>query len=322
MKKMLIGVAVLFFILSACVQNAQPTQQSLLPNNDGAPTNISIGLIPSQHAAIAALSATLNLPADQIKVISAQAVIWPDGCLGVPRMSIMCTQAAVNGFQIILEANGKQYEYHTNQDGTSVIQSILSSVSGDVEEMSISQLEANLGIDKSKISVVSDTAVEFPNSCMGVAMIDVACAQIVTPGRIVILEANTIQYEYHSNQDGSILQPATVALTWTRQGGIAGFCDNLTIFLSGEVYGKQCKPQSKEATGTFAKLLSASERDQFDAWINEFGLVELDASNPIGVSDRMIVKLSMFGNGNSMLTKPEEQKLYDWVQNLYQKLNS
>jgi len=48
----------------------------------------------------------------------------------------------------------------------------------------------------------------------------------------------------------------------------------------------------------------------------------LDASNPEGVSDRMIVKLSLFGNGKGAIAKPDEQKLFDWVQNLYQKLNS
>ena len=48
------------------------------------------------------------------------AVQWPDGCLGIVRMGVMCLRGPVDGFRIILEANGQQYEFHTNQDGTAI----------------------------------------------------------------------------------------------------------------------------------------------------------------------------------------------------------
>jgi hypothetical protein len=137
-----------------------------------------------------------------------------------------------------------------------------------------------------------------------------------------VLQANNVQYEYHVNSNGSMIQPATIALTWKREGGIAGFCDNLTVFLSGEIYGSQCKPQSKETTGTFAKLLSATEREQFDTWFKKLGQVSLDASNPIGVADRMVVTLEFHGNGKGNAGKSDEQALFLWAQNLFQKLNS
>jgi hypothetical protein len=117
-----------------------------------------------------------------------------------------------------------------------------------------------------------------------------------------------------------LVQPATLALTWSREGGIAGFCDSLTVFLSGEIYGNQCKSQPNGTMATFASLLSDEDREQFGAWIQGFGTVTLDASDPEGVSDRMEVKLEFFGKGNGSLTQSDEQALILWAQNVFQKL--
>ena len=151
-------------------------------------------------------------------------------------------------------------------------------------------------------------------------MQDVMCAQAITAGKIIVLEADGVEYTYHVSADGSLVQPATLALTWKREGGIAGFCDSLTVFLSGEIYGNQCKSQPNGTMGTFASLLSAEEREQFDAWIQELGSVNVDASDPEGVSDRMEVKLELFGKGEGSLAQADEQALILWAQNAFQKL--
>jgi hypothetical protein len=72
-------------------------------------------------AAIQALSDKYNIPVDQIKIVSSEVATWPNGCLGVVIPSVMCTDGIVDGFRIMLEANGQQFEFRTNQDGTQVI---------------------------------------------------------------------------------------------------------------------------------------------------------------------------------------------------------
>lgn len=306
-------------MLAACAPQPQPTEQSLLPSDDG--SSPSTQWTPAQNAAITALSGTLSLPPGQIAVVSTEAVEWRDGCLGVQKLGVMCTQAIVPGYKIILEANDEQYEFHTDEDGSVVVQ-VAETVFGSLEEQVIDQLAANLGLDKSDISIVSNSGVEFADACLGVAMPNVMCAEVVTPGKIIVLEADGVQYEYHVSTDGTTVQPATLALTWTRAGGIAGFCDSLTVFLSGEVYGEQCRSEPNGSMGTFADLLSATEREQFDTWVKELGQVDLDASDPKGVSDRMEVKLAVYGNGSGLLGKTDQQEILLWVQNLYQKLYS
>jgi len=188
-----------------------------------------------------------------------------------------------------------------------------------VEQAAVDQLARNLGIDPDGISVLDNHEIEFNDACMGVVMEDVMCAQVITPGHIIILEVNGIQYEYHTDENGSRVQPATFALTWRREGGIAGFCDSLTVFLSGEVYGNRCKIADGR-TGTFASLLTDNELTRFSAWIQEYGQVTLDSSDPKGVADGMTLVIEFFGNGKGKPGEPVEREIFAWVQDLFQEL--
>jgi hypothetical protein len=184
----------------------------------------------------------------------------------------------------------------------------------------IQQLAANLGLEQNDIAVVSREATEFGDACLGVSMEGVMCAQVITPGRILVLEANEIQYEYHISEDGSRVQPATLALVWKREGGIAGFCDNLTVFRSGEVFVNNCSTQGESRMGTFADLLTAREKQEFNSWLAAFGEETIDASDPEGVADRMVVTVEFFGLGSETLTESEQQDLIGFAQNLYQEV--
>ncbi|HET7091609.1 MAG TPA: hypothetical protein VFL17_23510 [Anaerolineae bacterium] len=83
--------------------------------------------IPASEAPQAALNARqdlaqkLNIPVDEITIVSVEGVEWPDGCLGVHTVGIMCLQVITPGYRVVLEANGKVYEYHTNENGSQVI---------------------------------------------------------------------------------------------------------------------------------------------------------------------------------------------------------
>jgi hypothetical protein len=85
------------------------------------PTTVPTQLTAAQQAAIQAVSQKYNIPADQIKITSTEPMTWNNGCMGVVLPGVLCTDVIVNGFIVKLEANGQQFEMHTNQDGTSVI---------------------------------------------------------------------------------------------------------------------------------------------------------------------------------------------------------
>lgn len=188
-----------------------------------------------------------------------------------------------------------------------------------VEAAAISQLAGNLGLRPADISVASNEPVQFANACLGVEMPDVPCAQAVTPGRIIMLEAQGISFEYYTSEDGARVQPASRALTWQREGGIAGFCDRLVLFRSGEVYGYPCASEGQ--MGTVAALLSPREREQFGGWVRQFGRVQIDASDPKGVADRMVVLLNFEGVGSiESGSAAEEEELLQFAASLYGRL--
>ena len=340
MKKFF-ALTLLVFILSACAPQTftpispivvSPTQIPVgTPPILATPTHIPVDfppihppstgglgeLTPAQQAAILSLSGTLNVPADQIAVVSTDAVTWPNGCIGIQRMGVMCTQNQVPGFKIVLQANGGQYEFHTNQDGSSVAPVGGLQVSSLAEDAAKRQLAVMQGIDPRRISVVSDTDIEWPDSCLGVALEGMACAQIVTTGHLIVLEANNIQYEYHTNGDGSGIQPATLLITWKRSGGIAGRCDEMTIYLSGEIHASSC---NRTKDSSMKDLFTADDQSQLDQWSVKFGQVLIDLSDPKNAADAMTRIMTFDGNGNGQPSQTDQQTLYNWGQMIYQKL--
>lgn len=62
------------------------------------------------------LSVRANVLPDEIKVVSADKVEWRDGSLGCPKPDVMYTQAIVPGYRIVLQAAGKEWNYHAGRD--------------------------------------------------------------------------------------------------------------------------------------------------------------------------------------------------------------
>jgi hypothetical protein len=49
---------------------------------------------------------------DEVTFVSFEMVTWPDGSLGCPEPDMMYTQALIEGYRIVLEADGTQLTYH------------------------------------------------------------------------------------------------------------------------------------------------------------------------------------------------------------------
>jgi hypothetical protein len=233
MKMALLALALCILLVTACAPDSAPTEEPSSPDQESPPTHIPVDLTPAQRAAIKALSESLGLPVESIKLVSTEAVDWPDGCLGVQEEGVMCTQVITPGFRIILEANGREVEYRTNQDGTQI-------------------------------------------------------------------------------------RPATVLMRWKREGGIAGFCDYLTVFLSGEVHRGSCK-SGEYTEERLRDVVSEAEIAKLDQWAQEYGTVTIDASDPKGVSDRMVVTLEFMGLGTQKtISSAAERELLEFAQSLSQ----
>ncbi len=97
------------WVVGGCSAASSSVQPSQVPG--GSPSrNIALptSVIEPVVADVAKLA---GVPADQVTVISAEAVTFPDGSLGCPQPGMAYTQALVDGFKIIAEAGGKAYDY-------------------------------------------------------------------------------------------------------------------------------------------------------------------------------------------------------------------
>jgi hypothetical protein len=60
-------------------------------------------------------------PVDQIEVLAAVAVVWPDASLGCAQPGMLYAQVSTPGYLVVLETKAKLYEYHASQDQSFVL---------------------------------------------------------------------------------------------------------------------------------------------------------------------------------------------------------
>ena len=66
------------------------------------------------------LAQRLGLAPESIRLVSIHAVQWPDASLGCPQPGMVYAQVITPGFRMVLETEGRTYEYHTDA-GQSVV---------------------------------------------------------------------------------------------------------------------------------------------------------------------------------------------------------
>ena len=119
-KKLLpaiLGFVLVAILLTACGQaatrvNPTPTPTATLASGDTAPV---------VAAAKSMLAGKLEINIDSIQLVNVQPVRWPDTCLGVNHLGIMCAFHVVDGYRVILSAKGQTYEVRSNLDGSQLV---------------------------------------------------------------------------------------------------------------------------------------------------------------------------------------------------------
>jgi len=92
-------------VTSPPAQSADTSAQETEGSIDG-------GLQPIVQKAIDDLASRMTISPDDIVVMQAVSVVWPDGSLGCPQSGMEYTQVTVDGFHILLQASGTTHSYH------------------------------------------------------------------------------------------------------------------------------------------------------------------------------------------------------------------
>lgn len=347
-------VSILFglILLTACVpipppnaQSESPLPESPLQEPVSQPSEETIaGLVRTQMAQ------QLHISVDETEVISVEAVDWPDACLGVYSPEIMCATVITPGYRVILAVDGQEYEFHTNHD-SSFIQ-LFSAPEANIGEVLITWQQA---IDLCQSIEIGTEGVAF-GPCMGVLL----GSTLVSPEREAELdelvttfapfEADTpagyIIFQGQGNAQTRESEQRMIAewarvvheetpygrtpigigrgVTWRREGGVAGFCNELVAFATGQLHAANCNQQINEAE-IAKRLMSPDELVQLYGWLDEYAAFDFiyqdGGKEGEVVTDAMKITLTFYGRGNTQADEETQQEIISFAQALFTSLD-
>lgn len=111
------------------------------------------------------------------------------------------------------------------------------------------------------------------------------------------------------------VDPTAVVLSWTRAGGIAGFCDGLLLTAGHRVTLGTCEdPPMSSPDGDLASNASIVE---FETWRETFASFEVEWDDGPDVADGMAIGLSFVGRGSDIATEDEQREIADFAARLF-----
>ena len=163
-------------------------------------------------SAAAVLADELGIAPDAITVVSAEPAEYNDSCLGLGGPAESCLQAITPGWLVTLSANGQEYEVHTDATGQQArIAAEGSSAPSDPDAATaaaVAALAKELGVAESDITVASLEAADYTDSCLGLGGPEEMCAQVITLGWLLRLDAAGQTYEVHTDGTGQLVRIA------------------------------------------------------------------------------------------------------------------
>ncbi len=163
---------------------------------------------PLVEQVLADLSRRASVGTDELTVLSVEAVDWPDACLGCPAVGGGCATVITPGYRILVEYGGRTYDYHTDQERVILCQE--DSMGGLPEaqplvERVVRDLAERLQISTDEITVVQVEEKMWRDSSLGCPQPGQMYLQVITPGYLIVLEAQGQQYSYHTGTEANFI---------------------------------------------------------------------------------------------------------------------
>lgn len=180
-------------------------------------------------AARDALADFLGVDAETLEMEKIEDAEWPDGCLGLGQPDEGCLAAITPGYAITFNVDGESYVVRTDLEGNAVRVEAAYEEMGeavpDAAQAALEQIAAETGVSAGEIEVVSVSAEEWSDSCLGLGGPDESCAAVITPGYLVVLRAGEQVFNVRTDESGEAVRfqetadpatelPASVVNAW------------------------------------------------------------------------------------------------------------
>ncbi len=308
MKKLLIPFLTLILISLACSLPASWIKQTPT-TSDSSPTQTPPVVLLARQS----LADELGIPADHIMIAEVDSATWQDTCLELPAAGESCQPAQIDGFLIVFKTATQEYTYHT--DTLDAFRRVPQAQWSQAALQSRQLLAGLLGFSPDSVEIVSEQPVKFADTCLDIHIAEIACAQILTAGTAVTLQAGENTYIFNSALDPISPVLAEVAgvstsksfIIWSRQGGSQKFCDDLRLYLSGWAVQYNCLGTTGMEPGVIR--LAPDRQRQLLLWMLKYRPFEFRASSLDGSS----VLLTFYGIGKTDPTYDEQEQISEFA---------
>lgn len=286
----------------------------------------------------------LQLGADAPMTVDYSAEEWSNSCLGVNLPGVMCAEVITPGYRVTITRPEGEYVYHTNGDGSAVqlaaapeipIADPVIAWQGPIDGLCH---QATIGQEQAAVGLCGGAQMTVPLANPDRAAELLALRRQYTPFMSESLEGNLIFNgegtteatpaeqrmidEWAANlaleaQAGRSGASWGLALAWHREGGIAGFCDDLAVYRYGHAYASTCAGATPE---TLAHApLSAEQLAELYAYLDTYAPFEYEMRDP-AVADAMTTRLVFSGNGTESADTATQEAIVAFAADLYTRL--
>jgi hypothetical protein len=291
------------------------------------------------------LAQQLRIDFNAIQFVSVEQVEWPDACLGVPIPDALCATVVTPGYRVVLEVEGRRFEYHTNDSGSDV--RLAAAPDPEIDNVAIVWEQADLLCNT---AIIGDGKVAF-GVCRGPLMTGLLIPEMERPEQLAdfvetyaSFEADTPAGAVKFTGQGSTIATEAeqrmiaewarlvaleaaggrsgasygLAVAWHREGGIARFCDDLSVYVTGDVFAASCAGSQPVDRGR--ARLSADRLAQLFEWMDGLKNFEFEQSDG-AVADSMTIRVVFTGFGQVEASDSDRQAIQDFAAQLFAELS-
>lgn len=299
----------------------------------------------AEAAAREALAALTGYTPEEIVTQSIVEAGWPDACLGVSQEGVMCAQVITPGYAFFFAVAGQTYEVRTDQSG-GVVQIPTASPEGGASEDSVLvtlEYDARLAGCQRVVITAQDIAAgecgaeptlrplseDFITDNLAFFLTTYAPFSAETMGGYLVFNGQGTTEATPAEQRmlagwarasgllataGDEGGAARVPLMLRREGGLAGVCEDVTIWASGEVSITTCTGENLTATPD--SRLNSAQLETLYSWVDTYtdAVADLDEDVPVdGLANHLVFN----GLGDVLPGQAEQEAMLAFVDEVY-----